>query len=463
MGKPDGHSTTKASERDVFKVASVAATATSIEYYDFFIYGTASALVFPALFFPEQSPVTALLLSFAAFGIGFIARPLGGMIFGHFGDLVGRKKTLVAALVMMGVASTAVGLMPTYSSIGMAAPILLVALRFVQGIALGGQGGIILLAVEAAPAARRGFFGSFSSLGAPGGVLLANLAFLTITALLPNDALLAWAWRVPFLLSLGLVALAIYIHFKLEETPAFQRLQQSGTDIDDPNEQAKPSVVRSPIVTVLRTYPKEIALTIGTYLGINMTYYIFITFVISYGTNPQYLDMPRSTLLAAVLIGSMGQIVGLPLAGALSDRFGRRRVQLYGAAALAVFVFPFWAMVDTRSFWLITLGLLIGLGLIHSLLYGVQPTFFAEIFSTEVRFSGVSLGIQIGSVLGGAFAPLVATALLARYGSISIALYMSAACLLTLFSLWMLKETHASNRQAASSPAADVRPSVLES
>ncbi|MEE2062007.1 MFS transporter [Rhodococcus artemisiae] len=461
MGKPDGHSTTKASERDVFKVASVAATATSIEYYDFFIYGTASALVFPALFFPEQSPVTALLLSFAAFGIGFIARPLGGMIFGHFGDVVGRKKTLVAALVMMGVASTVVGLMPTYSSIGLAAPILLVALRFIQGIALGGQGGIILLAVEAAPAPRRGFFGSFSSLGAPGGVLLANLAFLTITALLPNDALLAWAWRVPFLLSLGLVALAIYIHFKLEETPAFQRLQQSGTDAVT-TKQAKPSVVRSPLVTVLRTYPKEIALTIGTYLGINLTYYIFITFVISYGTNPQYLDMPRSTLLAAVLIGSMGQIIGLPLAGALSDRFGRRRVQLYGAAALAVFVFPFWAMVDTRSFWLITLGLLIGLGFLHSLLYGVQPTFFAEIFSTEVRFSGVSLGIQIGSVLGGAFAPLVATALLARYGSISIALYMSAACLLTLLSLWLLKETHPSTRQAPS-PAAEVRPSVLES
>ena len=426
----------KASERDVFKVASVAGAAASIEYYDFFAYGLAAALVFPTVFFPEQSGAMALILSFATFGVGFLARPLGGVIFGHFGDLVGRKKTLVVALLLMGVASTAVGLMPTYASIGIAAPILLMLLRFMQGVAMGGQqGGVVLLAVEAAPRNRRGFFGSFSSLGSPGGVILANVAFLALTTTISKEALLSWGWRVPFLLSLVLVALALYIHFKLEDTPAFRRLQ-AGAPAPDADVPTKRKT--SPVVAVFRTYPREIALTAGTYLGVGTAYYIFITFVVSYGTNPEYLGMPRTTVLAAVLVGSVGQIVFLPLAGALSDRIGRYRVLIFASGALAIFVFPFWMLVDTGSFWLITLGLFLGLGVLHSLLFGVQPAFFAERFSTEVRYSGVSMGIQIGSVLGGAFAPLIATALLVRFGSVSIAIYMSIAALITLFSVAML-------------------------
>lgn len=426
-------------ERDVFRVATIAATAASIEYYDFFIYGLAAALVFPSVFFPEQGSVTGILLSFATFGIGFLARPLGGVIFGHFGDVIGRKRTLVIALVTMGVASTAIGLLPSYAAVGVLAPILLTVMRFVQGIAIGGQmGGVVLLAVEAAPKGRRGFFGSFSSLGAPGGVLLANVTFLIITAVAPREVLLAWAWRLPFLLSLGLVGLALYVHVKLEDTPAFQRLQEQR------ERGVRPAVpAKSPVITVLRTYPKEVALSAGSYIGINLTYYLFITFVIAYGTNPNYLGLPYSTLLLAILIGSTGQLVALPLAGHLSDRIGRSRVYTCGAAGLAIFAFPFWMLVDTGEFWLITAAMFVGLGVLHSLMYGVQPAFFAETFSTEVRYSGVSLGIQTGSVIGGAFAPMAATAMLAEFGWPSVALYMIVGCVITLSSVRLLARRNA--------------------
>ncbi|ABK73996.1 MFS transporter [Mycolicibacterium smegmatis] len=419
-------------DRDVTRVAAIAATAASIEYYDFFIYGLAAALVFPAVFFPEMSSVTGVLLSFGTFGIGFLARPLGGVVFGHFGDLIGRKKTLVIALIAMGIASTAIGVLPTYASVGVLAPVALTVLRFVQGIAIGGQmGGVVLLAVEAAPPRRRGFYGSFSSLGAPGGVLLANVIFLLLTACVSTEALIEWAWRLPFLMSLILVGLALYVHVKLEDTPSFRRLQEL--------RQSAPVVVtktRSPVWTVLRTYPAEVALTAGSYIGINLTYYLFITFVISYGTST--LGLSQSTMLAAVLIGSTGQVLALPLAGAVSDRIGRSRVYLCGAFGLAVFAFPFWMLVQTGQFWLITVAMVVGLGVLHSLMYGVQPAFFAETFSTEVRYSGVSLGIQSGAVIGGAFAPMTATALLSSFGWPSVALYMMAGCVLTGLSVWVL-------------------------
>lgn len=421
-------------ERDVSRVAVIAATAASIEYYDFFIYGLAAALVFPTVFFPEMSSATGLLLSFATFGIGFLARPLGGLIFGHFGDLIGRKKTLVIALVTMGIASTAIGALPTFASVGILAPILLTVLRFAQGIAIGGQmGGVVLLAVEAAPPHRRGFFGSFSSLGAPGGVLLANVTFLILTAFVSTETLIEWAWRLPFLMSLVLVGLALYVHVKLEDTPAFQRLQELRQSVEVPSVRTP---TRSPVLTVLRTYPREVALTAGSYIGINLTYYLYITFVISYGTKT--LGLTQTTMLAAILIGSTGQVLALPLAGALSDRIGRARVYIWGAAGSAAFAFPFWMLLQTGQFWLITIAMLIGLGLLHSLMYGVQPAFFAETFSTEVRYSGVSLGIQIGAVIGGAFAPMAATALLSSFGWPSVAAYMMSGCLLTVVSVWIL-------------------------
>ncbi|ULN44952.1 MHS family MFS transporter [Mycolicibacterium goodii] len=430
-------------DRDVSRVAAIAATAASIEYYDFFIYGLAAALVFPTVFFPDMSPVTGVLLSFGTFGIGFLARPLGGVVFGHFGDLIGRKKTLVIALVAMGVASTAIGALPTYASVGVIAPIALTVLRFAQGVAIGGQmGGVVLLAVEAAPLRRRGFYGSFSSLGAPGGVLLANVAFLLLTACVSTEALTEWAWRVPFLMSLILVGLALYIHVKLEDTPSFRRLQE--------RRQSSVTAVasaptRSPVWTVLRTYPAEVLLTAGCYIGINLTYYLYITFVISYGTST--LGLSQSTMLAAVLIGSTAQVLTLPLAGAMSDRIGRARVYLWGAFGSAAFAVPFWMLIQTQQFWLITIAMLIGLGLLHSLMYGVQPAFFAETFSTEVRYSGVSLGIQTGAVIGGAFAPMTATALLSGFGWPSVAAYMMVGCLLTGASVWLLARRNSTRTQ----------------
>lgn len=432
-------------DRDVTRVATIAATAASIEYYDFFIYGLAAALVFPTVFFPEMSSVTGVLVSFATFGIGFLARPLGGLVFGHFGDLIGRKKTLVIALVTMGIASTAIGALPSYASVGILAPILLTVLRFAQGIAIGGQmGGVVLLAVEAAPPHRRGFFGSFSSLGAPGGVLLANVTFLLLSAVVSTDALLEWAWRLPFLMSLVLVGLALYVHVKLEDTPAFRRLQEQRQSTAVPTVRTP---TRSPVWTVLRTYPREVALTAGSYIGINLTYYLYITFVISYGTNT--LGLSRTTMLAAILIGSTGQIIALPLAGALSDRIGRARIYIWGAAGSAGFAFPFWMLVQTGQFWLITAAMLIGLGLLHSLMYGVQPAFFAETFSTEVRYSGVSLGIQTGAVIGGAFAPMAATALLSSFGWPSVALYMMGGCLITVVSVGMLARRNTTRSEQA--------------
>ena len=432
-------------DRDVSRVAVIAATAASIEYYDFFIYGLAAALVFPTVFFPEMSSVTGVLLSFATFGIGFLARPLGGLVFGHFGDLIGRKKTLVIALITMGIASTAIGALPTYASVGVLAPILLTVLRFAQGIAIGGQmGGVVLLAVEAAPPHRRGFFGSFSSLGAPGGVLLANVTFLLLTALVSTDALIDWAWRLPFLLSLILVGLALYVHVKLEDTPAFQRLQEQRQSTAAPTVRTP---TRSPVWTVLRTYPREVALTAGAYIGINLTYYLYITFVISYGTKT--LGLSQTTMLAAILIGSTGQVLALPVAGALSDRIGRARVYIWGAAGSAAFAFPFWMLLQTGQFWLITIAMLIGLGVLHSLMYGVQPAFFSETFSTEVRYSGVSLGIQTGAVIGGAFAPMAATALLSTFGWPSVAMYMVVGCLLTVVSVWVLSRRNFSRSSMA--------------
>ncbi|MDQ4118059.1 MAG: MHS family MFS transporter [Actinomycetota bacterium] len=437
-------------ERDVFRVATVAAVAASIEWYDFFIYGTAAALVFPALFFPGQSAVAGALLSFATFGVGFLARPVGGVIFGHYGDLIGRKKTLVAALILMGVASTLIGLLPTYAVIGVAAPIILVALRFLQGVAVGGQqGGVVLLAAEGSPPRRRGFYGSFASVGAPGGVVLANLTFLLITATVSPAAFQSWGWRVPFLVSLVLIGLGIYIQLRLEDTPAFKRLQQARTAPEAASGSGGDAAParRSPVLEAFRLYPRQVALSAGAYLAVNMTYYVFITFVISYGT--KNLKLSQTTVLTAVLIASALQILTLPAAGAMSDRFGRRGVFMAGAVLLGVFSFGFWPMVDTASFPLILVALVIGLGLFHSMMYGPQPAFFAETFSTAVRYSGVSLGIQIGSVLGGAFAPLIATALLAEFGSsLAIGVYMAVACAITLVSVLLLTETHRSDIDA---------------
>ncbi|MEV0698745.1 MFS transporter [Saccharopolyspora sp. NPDC050389] len=409
--------TTPPARRRIAKVAFASWVGASIEWYDFFIYGTAAALVFPRLFFPAQEPLTATLLSFTTFGVAFVARPFGGALFGHIGDTIGRRKTLVIALVAMGAATTLIGLLPTYSAIGAAAPVLLVVLRLIQGITVGGQqGGVILLATENSPASRRGFYGSLASAGAPGGVLLANGAFLLVLATTSDEAFLAWGWRVPFVASILLVAVAVTIQLRLEETSDF-RAARTGERR------------RSPVVEAIRRHPRQVLLAAGCYLAINLTYYQFITFVVAYGTNPAILGLPQGTMLTAIMIASAVELVGLPAAGLLSDRFGRRQVFAAGAVLLGVFSFVFWPLVDSGSFALITVALVIGLGLVHSLMYGPQGALFSEAFSTEVRYSALSLGIQLGSVIGGAFAPFIATALLKGFGSsTAIAAYMAGAC-----------------------------------
>ncbi|WP_033293991.1 MFS transporter [Amycolatopsis jejuensis] len=415
-------------KRRTAAVAFASWAGASIEWYDFFIYGTAAATVFPHLFFPTQDPLTGTLLSFATFGVAFVARPFGGALFGHIGDTIGRKKTLVAALLAMGVTTTVIGLLPTYSAIGVAAPVLLVILRFLQGITVGGQqGGVILLSTENAPAERRGFYGSFASAGAPGGVLLANGAFLLMTGTTSPQAFLDWGWRVPFLASILLIALSVYIQLRLEETSDFRSAATGPRR-------------RSPIVDAIRQYPRQILLAAGAYLAINLTYYLFVTFVVSYATNRSHLGLPQGTVLSALLIASAIELVALPFAGLLSDRLGRRTVFAGGAVLLGLWSFAFWPLVDTGSPALLTLALVVGLSLLHSLLYGPQGALFSEAFATEVRYSALSLGIQVGSVVGGAFAPLIATALLSGFGtSTAIAGYMVVGCLISAGCALLLK------------------------
>ena len=419
-------------ERSVRKIAMTALAGTSIEWYDFFLYGTAAALVFPKAFFPaDMPPVIALLASFSTFAVGFIARPIGGVIFGHYGDRIGRKKALVVALVLMGAATTLIGCLPTYASIGAAAPLLLIVLRFAQGIAIGGQwGGAVLIATENAPPQRRGFYGSFAQVGAPVGVILANLAFLLMSANTGPEAFMQWGWRVPFIVSVVLIGLALYVQLRLEDTVEFLKLQRRSVP-----------AARSPVIEALRTHPKQIALAAGAFLAVQVPFYILIAFVIAYGTGPAGPGVSRNTMLAAVLVGAVAMIPALLLAAAWSDRYGRRGVYMAGAALLAAWSFAVFPLIDTGSFLWICVALAVGQMLV-AMMYGPQAAFVAEMFSTEVRYSGASLGYQLGAILGGGFAPIIATALLAEYqDTVGISIYMAIACGITLVSTWLLGET----------------------
>jgi MFS family permease len=438
--------------RAMRRVALTALAGTSIEWFDFFLYGTAAALVFPTVFFSEDMPYfVSLIASFSTFAVGFLARPVGGIVFGHFGDRHGRKKALVTALMLMGGATTLIGLLPTYAAIGTLAPVLLMVLRFAQGLAVGGQwGGAMLLVTENAPADRRGFYGAFAQAGAPVGLILANAAFLAVTAAVSPDAFMAWGWRIPFLISILLIGLSLYVQLRLEDTPAFKALEARKSQIPSdslPDKTAVAIVVsrRSPVLEALVTYPKQIVLGAGAFLAVQVTFYILISFVIAYGTNPEGLALPRSTLLLAVLISSAAQLPALFLASIYSDRRGRRGVYMLGAALLGVWAFAVFPLIDTGSFASITLALCVGQVMV-GMMYGPQAAFLAELFSTQVRYSGASLGYQFGAILGGALAPIIATALLAYTGStLGIAVYIAFACALTLLSVYFLSETRATD------------------
>jgi MFS family permease len=381
------------------------------------------------------------------------------MIFGHYGDRSGRKQTLVVAMLLMGLATSLIGCLPSYQSVGALAPILLIALRFAQGFALGGQwGGGALLVVESAPQHSRGWYGGFAQAGAPLGTILANLAFLVVTSNMSSVALLSWGWRLPFLLSVVLIGLGIFIQLRLDDTPAFRELQelqarraaaraarlasQRQITLEQAREELAAQRRPSPVLEALRTYPREIALAAGTFVGMQVSYYIMVAFTIAYATNPDGLNMPKSTVLVAVLLGAASMLPGVFLSAYISDRRGRRGILMLSALLLALWAFALFPLINTGSLAWMSVALCVG-QLLNGMLFGPLAAMFSEIFTTKVRYSGASLGYQIGTLLGGALAPLAATALLAQYGTpLAISVYIAIACSISFLSVWLLGETY---------------------
>ncbi|GAA2422603.1 MFS transporter [Streptomyces macrosporus] len=417
------------------RVVSASLIGTTIEWYDFFLYGSAAALVFDKLFFPESDPLVGTLLAFLTYAVGFVARPVGALVFGHYGDRLGRKKLLVISLLMMGGATFAIGLMPTHAQIGSLAAVLLTALRLIQGFALGGEwGGAVLLVSEHGDARRRGYWASWPQTGAPAGQLLATAVLAVLTAVLPASAFESWGWRVPFLLSGALVLLGLWIRLSVDESPVFKAALAKAEA-----RKAQEKVEAMPLLTVLRHHWRDVLIAMGARMAENISYYVITAFVLTYGT--KHLAMEQQTVLNAVLIASAIHFAAIPMWGALSDRVGRRPVYLLGAAGIGLWAFPFFWLLDTENFGAVLLAVTVGL-IFHGAMYAPQAAFFSELFATRVRYSGASIGAQFSSVAAGAPAPLIATALLADFdGSTPIALYVIAAALLTLLAVGVAKET----------------------
>ena len=378
-----------------------------------------------------------LIISFSTLAVGFLARPLGGIIFGHFGDRIGRKRTLVVALMMMGIATTLIGFLPTYASIGIAAPLLLVALRFIQGLAIGGQwGGAMLLVTESAPSDKRGWYGAYAQAGAPMGVILANLAFIGVSSSMSDEAFMDWGWRLPFIASIVLIGISMYIQLKIEDTEAFRSLSDAQSADDKP----VAAVERSPVVEAIRKYPKRIMLAAGAFLSVQVTFYILIAFVIAYGMNSPSVELSRDTMLTAVLVAAAIMVPTQFYFSGLSDRIGRKNVYRWGAILTGVWGFILFPLIDTGD--PVMIGFAITMGLLFlGMQYGPQAAYFTELFSTEVRYSGASLGYQIGAILGGALAPTIAVLLWNEFGIFYVSVYIAIAALLTLWSLSQLEET----------------------
>lgn len=409
-------------------VALASLIGTTVEWYDFFLYGTAAALVLNKLFFPTFDPLMGTLASLATYSVGFIARPIGGIVIGHYGDKIGRKSMLVLTLMIMGVATFLIGLLPTYETLGPMAAVLLVLLRLAQGFGVGGEwGGAVLMAVEHAPADRRGFYGSWPQIGVPAGLLLSTLVFIPFSRM-PEADFLAWGWRVPFLLSIALVGVGLVIRTRILETPAFEKVKATRQE------------ARQPIIEVLRMYPKEVLLAMGARFAENGAFYIYTVFVLVYAT--QQVHMDRQIVLTALIIAATIELVAIPLYGALSDRIGRRPVYLFGAISTAVFAYPTFMLLDTGSPWLVRLALFLGLILGHAAMYAPQGAFFSELFGTRVRYSGASLGVQLSSVLAGGLSPIIATRLLQLgYGRGALSLYVMGMAAVTIVSVFLASET----------------------
>ena len=427
----------QAQTQNMRKVALTSLAGTSIEWYDFFLYGTAAAVIFPKAFFPQDlPPLVLLIISFSTFAVGFIARPLGGLVFGHFGDRIGRKRTLVVALMMMGAATTLIGFLPTYASIGIAAPLILVLLRFVQGLAIGGQwGGAMLLVTESAPAEKRGWYGAYAQAGAPVGVILANLAFIGVSSSMTDEAFMDWGWRLPFIASIVLIGISMYVQLKLEDTEAFKALQANQAQGD-----TGASVAASPVIEAIRRYPKRIMLAAGAFLSVQVTFYILIAFIIAYGVTAPELALSRDTMLTAVLIAAAIMIPSQFYFSGLSDRLGRKQIYRWGAILTGLWGFALFPLINTGEPLMIVIAVTLGLTFL-GMQYGPQAAYFTELFTTEVRYSGASLGYQIGAILGGALAPTIAVLLWKELGIFYVSVYILVAAVLTLWSLSALEET----------------------
>lgn len=437
------------------RIVAASLIGTTIEWYDFFLYGSAAALVFNKLFFPGSDPLVGTLLSFLTYAVGFAARPLGALVFGHYGDRIGRKKLLVLSLLMMGGATFAIGLIPTHATIGTAAPVLLTVLRLIQGFALGGEwGGAVLLVSEHGDAERRGFWASWPQTGAPAGQLLATGVLSALTALLSDAAFASWGWRIPFLLSGVLVIVGLWIRLSVDESPVFKEAlaraeERKATAAGDDTE-------KMPLVAVLRHHWREVLVAMGARMAENISYYVITAFILVYATTSAGLS--KQTALNAVLIASAVHFAVIPAWGALSDRIGRRPVYLIGAIGVGAWMFPFFALIDSASFGNLLLAVTVGL-VLHGAMYAPQAAFFSEMFATRMRYSGASIGAQFSSVAAGAPAPLIATALLAGYGSSTpIALYVIAAALITVVALACARETR--HRDLADVDAEPVRAGV---
>ncbi len=400
----------------------------SIEWFDYFLYGTVAALVFNQLFFVNEDPTIGLLLSYASFALAFFIRPFGGVIFSHIGDRIGRKKTLVITLSLMGVATFGMGLLPTYQAVGIWAPILLITLRLVQGLGIGGEwGGALLLAVEYAPAEKRGLFGAIPQMGVTIGMLLGTVA-LSIMTLLPENAFMTWGWRIPFIFSALLVFFGLWIRKGIDETPSFKKVKESG------------EVPKLPIVETLKNYWREVLIAVGAKVVETAPFYIFSTFVVSYAT--ANLGFSRTATLTAVMIATIITTILIPFMGMLSDKIGRKKLFIGGTVGMALFAFPYFWLLQQKSVLLLIVATVIGLGVIWAPITAVLGTMFSEIFDARIRYTGITLGYQIGAALAGGTAPLVATALLNRFNNsyVPVAIYIIFASVLSLAAIWAVKD-----------------------